>query len=303
MNSQPILCIDGGGTRSRGRLVDAAGQTLAQADDGPCNPSTDTGRATASTLALWRRCASEAGRDPADTGAVALAIGAAGLYVPSARERFLAALPAFARTVTMSDGYAALIGAGSGKPCGLIIMGTGIAGHRLWPDGSSVQRDAWGWIGGDRGSGAWIGRKALRHMLAALDGVRPRDGLSERVLAAFGGRPKLSEAMAGIGPDRLGALAPLVLAAAEEGVASAVHIRDKALDHLAALARVLDIGPNDMLYAAGGLATVFTVPLARKLGHAVTTPAADAMRGCYLVAMGRAPVERVVDESAIPVAS
>lgn len=303
MSSQPILCIDGGGTRCRARLVDSAGRVLAQAEDGPCNPSTDTARATASTLAVWQRCAAAAGLDPAEAGAAALAIGAAGLYVPSARERFLAMLPPFARTVTMSDGYAALIGAGGGKPCGLIIMGTGIAGHRLWPDGSSVQRDAWGWIGGDRGSGAWMGRKALRHMLAVLDGVRPGDGLSARVLAAFGGRAKLHETMAGMGPDRLGALAPLVLAAAGEGVASAVRIRDKAIDHLAALARVLDIGPGDTLYAAGGLAAVFAAPLGEKLGHAVATPAADAMQGCFLVATGRAPVERVIDETAVPVAS
>lgn len=303
MNSQPILCIDGGGTRCRARLVDAQGRTLAQAEDGPCNPSTDTARATASTLAVWRRCAADAGLDADNTGATVLAIGAAGLYVPSARERFLAALPSFARTVTMSDGYAALIGAGGGKPCGLIIMGTGIAGHRLWPDGSSVQRDAWGWIGGDRGSGAWMGRKALRHMLAVLDGVRPADGLSAQVLATFGGLAKLHETMVGMGPDRLGTLAPLVLAAAGEGVVSAVRIRDKAIDHLAALARVLDIGPGDMLYAAGGLAAIFAAPLGDKLGHAVSIPAADAMQGGYLVAIGRAPVERVVDETTVPVAT
>ena len=67
---------------------------------------------------------------------------------------FLAACPPFARSCSMSDGYAALIGAGSGAPCSLLIMGTGIAGHRLFANGWSIQRDAWGWIAGDRGSGS-----------------------------------------------------------------------------------------------------------------------------------------------------
>ena len=110
--------------------------------------------------------------DPDKLGDVVLSIGAAGLYVPSARARFLAAIPQFAETITLSDGYAALIGAGGGNPCGLIAVGTGVAGHRLWPNGWSARRDAWGWIGGDRGSGAWLGRKALRHTLMVIDGIR-----------------------------------------------------------------------------------------------------------------------------------
>jgi len=291
------FCVDGGGSKSRARLVDSAGRTLAEAEDGPCNPSTGLARAAESVTSLWRRCAASAGRDPEATGTATLAIGAAGLYVASSRAKLLAALPRFARTVAMSDGYAALIGAGGGKPCGLMIIGTGIAGHRLWPDGFSVQRDAWGWIGGDRGSGAWIGRKALRHMLAVVDGIRPRDALSERVLAAMGGRARLAEGLVGIGPDRLAALAPLVIAAAEEGIGRAVHIRDRALHHLAALAKVLDIGPSDMLYAFGGLAPSFAPALTERLGHPVATPGADAMTGCHLVAAGRAPAERIKDES------
>ncbi len=265
---------------------------------GPATPSTNLDRALASTQALLDRCFEIANIAPDDEDDIVFAIGAAGLYVASARAKFLAALPQFKRTVTMSDGYAALVGAGGGKPCGLMIIGTGVAGHRLWPNGLSVQRDAWGWIGGDRGSGAWLGFKALRHMFAAIDGVVPKDGLSERVLAHFGGRAKLSEAITGMGPDRLAALAPHVLAAAEEGVPRAVYVRDRAIHHLTSLARVLDIGAGDALYAAGGLAAIFAPWVGEKLGHRVSAPEADAMHGCYLVAAGRAPTEKVIDESA-----
>jgi glucosamine kinase len=297
MQQAPIFCLDGGGSRSRARLIDPDGRVLAEAESGPCNPSTGLDRAIASTMALWNHCTAAAGIAPADQDDVVFAIGAAGIYVPSAREKYLAALPPFKRVVTMSDGYAALIGAGGGQPCGLMIIGTGIAGHRLWPNGLSVQRDAWGWIGGDRGSGAWLGIRALRHMLAVIDGICPKDELSHRVLGHFGGRAKLSEAMTGMTPDRLAALAPIVLAAAEEGVPRAVQLRAAAIDHLAALARVLDIGPQDALYAFGGLAAIFAPGIGAKLGHPVEIPQADAMHGCYLVAMGRAPTEKVIEES------
>jgi glucosamine kinase len=291
-----IYCVDGGGTKSRARLVDAAGASLAESESGPCNPSTGFDRAVETFNALWQQCAAAVGLDPGKSGGIVLSIGAAGFTVPAARSRFLAAVPQFAKTLASTDGYAALIGAGGGNPCGLINIGTGIAGHRLWPDGVSVQRDAWGWIGGDRGSGAWLGRKALRHTLSVLDGIVPPDGLSERVLASAGGRVRLAEALAGMTPDGLAALAPHVLAAAAEGVQRAIAIRRRAVEHLTDLARVLDIGDGDTLYAVGGLADVFAPCVGKGLGHAFARPEADAMHGCYLLAAGRAPVERALGE-------
>ena len=219
--------------------------------------------------------------------------------MPSARPRFLAAIPRFLQTIAVSDGYAALIGAGGGKPCGLIIIGTGVAGHRLWSNGLSVQRDGWGWIGGDRGSGAWLGINALRHTLAVVDGIRAEDGLSERVLASIGGRARLAETVNELSPDRVAALAPIVLAAADAGVSRAAAIRDRAIEHLAALALVLDIDEHDTLYVAGGLAANLEPRLAARLCRTVALPANDAMHGCYLLAAGQAPAERIIDEVAL----
>lgn len=92
------------------------------------------------------------------------------------------------------------------------------------------------------------------------------------------------------------ALAPFVLAAADEGVRRAIEIRRRAIEHLTDLARVLDIGAGDTLYAVGGLADVFAPCVGKRLGRALARPEADAMHGCYLLAAGRAPVERVLGE-------
>src|SRR3954447_19228349 len=153
------FCIDGGGTRSRARVLDNVGRSLAEAAAGPCNPGTNLAWALESAADLWRQCCSTLGRSEEQRDDVVLALGAAGSYMEGGRN-FLAAFPAFARNCVISDGYAALIGAGSGAPCSLIIIGTGVAGHRLFANGLSIQRDAWGWLAGDRGSGSYIGQKA-----------------------------------------------------------------------------------------------------------------------------------------------
>jgi len=293
MPGELYLCIDGGGSKSRGRLVDARGASISEATAGPCNPVTDLERAAESVADLWRQCCAGAGR-PADRFEdVVLSVGAAGIYLDGGA-KFVAACPPFARVHAMSDGYAALIGAGEGAPCSLIIIGTGVAGHRLFANGLSIQRDAWGWIAGDRGSGAWIGQKALRHFFAALDGVVPEDGLSRAVSAEIGGVEGIRAGwMRDLGPSRLASLAPLVLRQADAGDATARRIIDRGVEHLAALIGVI-ADRDTPLYAAGGLVPALRERLSNKAGIPILEPEGDAVRGCWLVASGAAPAERAL---------
>ena len=286
------FCVDAGGTRSRARVIDADGRSLAEAASGPCNPTTLFDQAVESIKDLWAQSAAAIGRRAGQTSDVVFAIGAAGTYL-HVRDRFLAACPPFASVSAMSDGYAALIGAGQGAPCSLLIAGTGIAGHRLYPSGFSIQRDAWGWIAGDRGSGSWMGQRALRHFFAALDGVVAKDDLSRAVESAIGGVEALRAGwMRDLGPSKLASLAPCVLAQADAGAPVAIRIRDRAIEHLAALIGVIsdDSAP---LYAAGGLVAPLSAALSEKAARLILEPKGDALTGAWLVASGRAPEERV----------
>jgi glucosamine kinase len=287
------FCVDGGGSQSRGRLLDGQGATLAEAKSGPCNPSTNLPRAVESIVDLWRRCSSSIGRPSEQLDGVVFSIAAAGTFIDSGKE-FLAACPRFSRSCLMSDGYGALIGAGSGAPCSLLIVGTGIAGHRLYANGLSIQRDAWGWIAGDRGSGSWMGQKALRHFFAALDGVVPQDGLTRATSRAIGGIEALRAGwMRGLGPDRLASLAPQVLEQANASDPMALKIRDRAVEHLAATIGVI-ASPDAPLFAAGGLAAPLRPLLSAKSGLPILEPNGDALTGCWLVASGKAPEERAL---------
>lgn len=288
-----FFCVDAGGSRSRARVIDAEGHFLAEAASGPCNPATMFDQAVQSIRDLWQQCAAAIGRKPSESIDIAFAIGAAGTYLHG-RDQFIATCPHFASVSAMSDGYAALIGAGGGEPCSLLIIGTGVAGHRLYPNGLSIQRDAWGWIAGDRGSGSWMGQRALRHFFAALDGIIPEDGLTQAVRDAIGGPQAIRDGwMRDLGPSKLASFAPHVLAQADAGVAAAVRIRDRALEHLAALIGVIS-DESTPLYAAGGLVEPLGKRLSEKAGVKILERKSDAVTGCWLVARGRAPEERVL---------
>jgi glucosamine kinase len=288
------FCVDAGATRSRGRLYDASGSALANAESGPANASYDCEQAAASVLDLWARLNAAIGRDATHISETIFSIGGAGLYNPRARDAFVVRCPAFGTTLTMSDGYAALIGAGRGRPCALLTIGTGVAGHRLFEDGSSIQRDAWGWIIGDRGGGCWMGTRALRHAMEAQDGIAPPSALSKAVMERLGGVQGLFDgSLANLNPQRLAGFVPLILAEAQSGCPVAGEILSQAAGYLAALIGVLRC-EDVPLYLNGGLAEVLKPLLVERIGRPVQKASADALAGCLLVARGEAPPERAV---------
>jgi glucosamine kinase len=298
MDTSLTLCVDGGGSGSRARLVDANGKAIAEAAGGPCNPTTDLAAAVAALSELWRKTAGQAGIDPADTGQHHLAIGGAGLVMSEARTAFANALPAFSSTTIVTDGYAALIGAGGGQPCCLIAMGTGAVGHKLMDDGKSFQRDGWSWLGGDRGSGAWIGRQAIEYTLMARDGVVAGGELAKAVDRMIGeSEGAVLAFLAQLTPERAAALAPLVETAGKAGDPAATDILERAGAHGATLVGSLDPAPDEPVYLVGGLAEVLKDRIEALIGRSFDAPQGDALDGCYLIAAGQAPDEvRLADD-------
>ena len=288
------FCVDAGATRCRGRLYDETGTVLASAEGGAANFSYDRGQAMLSITDLWARLGAASGHDPDDIADIILSVGGAGLYVQKQRAAFVARCPRFRGIAVMSDGYAALIGAGGGKPSALVSVGTGVAGHRLFADGSSIQRDAWGWIAGDRGGGCWLGARALRHMVETLDGIVAPSGLSAAMMERVGGMPGLLEgALANLTAHRLAAFAPLVLEQAEAGCPVASQILLRAVDYLVQLVGVLE-AEDVPLYLNGGLASAMKPMLLERIGRTIEDASGDALYGCLLVALGKAPAEQTV---------
>jgi glucosamine kinase len=80
---------------------------------------------------------------------------------------------AFCSATPLPDGY-------------VLIAGAGAVAGRIVGDELDAQRDGWGWLLGDDGSGFWLGRSAVRSTLTALQQNHPLGSLGTAVLAAAG---------------------------------------------------------------------------------------------------------------------
>lgn len=286
----PAVCVEGGGTHSRAALYTGADETDGFiATSGSCNPTTDMAAAQASVDELWAQCEAKYGCTKEQTR---LVLGCAGLVPEDVRAEFLEHFSGFKEVAPLSDGYVALIGAGRGKPCGMIVAGTGCAGHRMCPDGTSFQRDGWGWVAGDRGSGAWIGLQALQHALVVRDGLRPDDALATKILPDLGAdNPAIAGWFHDFQPRDIAQFARHVFACAEEGEQRAEDILQQAAAHLRDLFASLKCAPDEPLYMAGSIAEALADRIAAGMPTRPEFVKGRALTGCALVAFGQAPLE------------
>ncbi|WP_143537728.1 BadF/BadG/BcrA/BcrD ATPase family protein [Rubrivirga marina] len=150
--------------------------------------------------------------------------------------------------------YHAAWGDGSGA---LLLVGTGSLVFARTEDGETVRAGGWGTVLGDDGSGAALGRAALRVLLAALDGGPPST-LPEIAAERFD-LTTADDVMAAVYTERrpLASFCPLLLAAVEAGdwtAEAALHAEVNGLAKQAGwLATRTGDGLRQRLAYAGGL--------------------------------------------------
>lgn len=232
-----FLGVDGGGTKTRAVVVDAAGIERGAATGAGANPhragveraveaitatATEAARLAGARLPLAAAWLGLSGLDaPADYAALAprLASLAGATHLVNDAELLLAALP-------MQVGVALIAGTGS------IAVGRNAAG-------ATTRVGGWGHALGDEGSGYALGGAALVAAARAADGRGEPTILLERILSAWGlaeARQLIARVYAGADG---GATAPVaqvatvVLQAARDGDAVAQGIVQRGADELA----------------------------------------------------------------------
>jgi N-acetylglucosamine kinase-like BadF-type ATPase len=265
------LGIDIGGTATRALVVDAAGLRRGAGRSAGGNP-------TAHPPAAWSRALGEALGQALDesgpeaevrsvvvgvAGDRALADGdAAATFESVIRGRVGAGCP-----IRMTGDVVVAFASGTPAADGTILVaGTGAAAAAIEDRAPVSETDGYGWLLGDAGSGFWIGRRAVRAVLADLDGRGPATSLRPLVTDSLLGRGfaeanarrmclEIVNAAHARPPVELSRLAPLVSRCAGAGDDVALRIAETAAGHLvASVLAVRPPGATTPLVVTGGVA-------------------------------------------------
>lgn len=237
------LVIDGGGSGSRGALVSPAG-VQSRSQGGPCQALEHHLPETVSEILKQARLL---GAERPPKYAIAAIAGAAHRTMAAQLEAELRRQSAWPWRV-LGDAQWSLAGVVQHERGLLLIAGTGSVALGLHHQ-KLAQAGGWGPLLGDSGSGYRLGLLAMRHLTAVLDGLVP----VSRLFAELG---DISERLAQrdfrrlaedgiLAPRAVAALAPRILAAAQQGDGPSIALVDEAAQDLAvtgvAVARRLDL--------------------------------------------------------------
>ncbi len=249
-----FLAVDVGGSSTRATIVEADGTCVGFGTAGRGNPTSSSATdAVTAIVAATQTATAQAGCALAGlaAGTLGIAGGAGDAGVSLRGELRRAGLPAqltFESDLLVAYHSGTLAAAGYG-----LVAGTGAAAVRIRDAHVEATCDGLGWLLGDRGSGFWIGHRAVLAATSALDQRGPTTVLVDLVLAKLGlqqtpertngGRSlalrQAVDAIYRLRPVELAHFAPLAFEAAAGSDDTATQIIADASDALAATLRAV----------------------------------------------------------------
>lgn len=289
MATDIYIGVDGGGTKSKLRVEDSAGNLLGQAIAGPANIRLSVDGAWESIYtALDEALLPHAISSNDKQYHFHAGLGLAGCEVKEACKNFLHK-PHFFETIKLfSDANAACVGAHHAEDGGIITVGTGVVGYQVYK-GKGSKVGGWGFPHDDEGSGAWLGMQATRSTLEWLDHRIEKSPLVEDVFAFFNHDfEKLISFANRASSNDFARLAPLVINHSQQEEIAAVRLMKKAahaVDRIYhALAKIRDDDTMSFpICLFGGIAPFIEPWLSEALRASLVPRKADATVGAILL--------------------
>ena len=250
-----VVGADIGGTSTRVAVAERDGTVVSMATGGAGNPISVGLAASAAEI----RSVTARALAPTTGRVASVVIGLAGGSRAAAEPGFLrAAVPdaVDAPAQLVGDLTVAFSSATPAHRGFVIVAGTGAVAGEVHGADVVQQRDGWGWLLGDEGSGFWLGRAAVRATLDALQRERPLGPLQQAVLEASGatGYLDLLTNCYTAPPGWLARFSTLVSRhAASDPVAA--QIAEEAVDSLERLLLSLELREADPIVLAGSVLT------------------------------------------------
>ncbi|WP_298921827.1 BadF/BadG/BcrA/BcrD ATPase family protein [uncultured Roseobacter sp.] len=247
-----LVGVDGGGTGCRTAVGTLADGVLAQAQGGRANAATDPDMAIRNILIAVNAAAKKAGIPKSALKNAVAHLGLAGVMTQKDAQRIAMALP-FEKSLVTDDRPTAVNGALGGEDGYLLSVGTGTisAANR---SGTFSYIGGWGFHVADQGSGAWLGRASLEQTLLCHDGLAEHTELTRTLFARFEDDPNAIVAFSmSAKPGDYGALAPMIVSAANNGDPWGSAIMRKGADYLTRCLDALGFRPGDRMCLSGGV--------------------------------------------------
>lgn len=281
-----VIGVDGGGTGCRAAVAGRDGRIIATGAGGAANVLSDRAGSLRNIMTAIDAAFAAAGLDKCTLQRSGVLLGLAGSNVGDTAAFIATSLPA-GRVEVSSDGLIALEGAMGDGDGAVAILGTGSIFYARRA-GTVRSYGGWGFVIGDFGSGASLGRAVLSAALLAYDRIISASPLTDRLIAEFGGAPgPMVEFARTATPGDFGRFAPAVFSAAEEGDAVALDIVTKAAASVdLALDRIVDDGVS-RISLLGGLAPLYPDYLATRHRPRLVPPLGNALDGAVALAARR----------------
>jgi len=302
MKEKIIFGIDGGGTYSRLALANTDGKVIASSESGSTNIYSVSKEEVFDNLTkLLDSALKTAGLEKKDISAGC--IGSAGL----GREKEQVIFREFFDKLFQPGFPVMLCGDGEILLCGgldnfegyCLIAGTGSIALGRSQEGKLVRSGGYGYMIGDEGSAAWIGKESISRLMRSLDNRDLPTRMSDEVLKAAGLK-ECSELIYYVhysaDKAQVASLAPVVTAAARKGDPLAMDILYKGAEELSLLVKsVLEQSPwidKKELVLSGGVFKnneIVTQKLKEILsekfpGLSVSMPKGTALEGACMLA-------------------
>ena len=210
--------IDGGGSKCRAVVVSDDNIILGTGISGPGNPLYGFEQATHSITTSVLFALEDAGLNDLPLDNLIAGVGLAGLNLPVLFDQMSVWQHPFKHLFLATDLLIACLGAHQGGDGAVMITGTGSCGFS-YVDGHRFVIGAHGFPHGDKGSGAWFGLQAAKHVLLSIDGILAPTIMTNRLLKILDCKndTDLVEVIAGQSATFYAQLANLVFDAADQG--------------------------------------------------------------------------------------
>ncbi len=278
-----LIGIDGGGTGCRAVVCDESGRRLGHGQGGPANIMTNFDGARESIVTACHMALAEAGLPGPVLADSKVFLGLAGANNSDAARRMQAELP-FRHSHIETDAVIALEGALGPEDGVVAIIGTGsIFIYRV--AGTIRVAGGWGFLVGDLGSGARLGRALLQETLLVYDGIHTGSDLTAEVLSRFANNPQTIVEYAQMArPGQFGELAPLVFEYAARNDPTGQGIIRKAVADIEDTLHVILTQNRLGLCMLGGLGQKYAPLLDSRTRSRIREPRGDALDGAIALA-------------------